>query len=306
MLTPILIVIMLIMVVSGIYFLPVSRVPFNKLYAAVPEEIRQSLQGFRRRHALRQVQVDGVDWHYINVGEGETTILFLHGMAGGYDIWWQQIEALQQHYRVIALTYPPVHSLADLTRGIIAILKQERVVGFNVVGSSLGGYLAQYLVAGLPVRIQKAVFANTFPPNDIIVQKTRISGKLLPFLPEWVVMWNLRKTTTKAIYPASGRNELVAAYLMEQSHGMMRKAQFVSRFHCVLDYFQPADQEASNVEIMLIEANNDPLVEKTLRELIKTTYPSARIKTLPGAGHFPYLNRPEEYTEILKEFFNGN
>jgi hypothetical protein len=82
MLTSILIVIVLIMVVSGIYFLPVSRVPFNKLYAAVPEEIRQSLQGFRRRNALRQVQVDGVDWHYINVGEGETTILFLHGMGG--------------------------------------------------------------------------------------------------------------------------------------------------------------------------------------------------------------------------------
>ena len=300
------IVIVLILVVAGIYFFPVSQVPFNKLYAAVPDEIRRSLQRFRGQHALCQVRVSGLDWHYISVGDGEATILFLHGMGGGYDIWWQQIEILQQNYHVIAPTYPPVHSLAELSRGIMAILNQERVARFNVVGSSLGGYLAQYLVAEAPARIQKAVFANTFPPNDIFAKKTKIFGKILPFLPEWLVMQNLRKTTAKAIYPASGNNELVAAYMMEQSHGMMRKAQFVARLHCVLNYFQPADLKTSGVEILILEADNDPLVEKTLRDMLKSTYPSATIKTLHGAGHFPYLNRAEEYTKILEEFFNGN
>jgi maspardin len=306
MFTTILIVLVLILVGSGIYFFPVSRVPFNTLYAAVPEDIRRSLQRFRGQHALRQVRVDGVDWDYISLGDGKTTILLLHGMGGGYDIWWQQIEALRQHYRVIAPTYPPVHSLAGLSRGIRVILNQEQVVRFNVVGSSLGGYLAQYLIAEHPGRIQKAVFANTFPPNDIFAKKTKISGKLLPFLPEWLVMRNLRKTTAEAIYPASGNSALVAAYMMEQSHGMMRKAQFVARFHCVLDYFPPPDQEASSVEILIVEADNDPLVVKTLREMLKTTYPSARIITLQDAGHFPYLNRTAEYTNILEEFFDGN
>ncbi len=138
-------------------------------------------------------------------------------MGGGYDIWWQQIEALQERYRIIALTYPPVHSLTELSRGIMAILEQEQVARFNVVGSSLGGYLAQYLVAKQPGSIVKAVFANTFPPNDIIIRKSGMSGKLLPFLPEWVVMRKLRRKTANAIYPASGNSELVAAYMMEQS-----------------------------------------------------------------------------------------
>ena len=300
------IVIVLILVVAGIYFFPVSRVSFNKLYAAVPEDIRRSLQRFRSQHALRQVRLDGVDWHYISIGDGEATILLLHGMGGGYDIWWQQIEVLQQNYRIIAPTYPPAHSLAELSRGIKAILAQEQVARFNLVGSSLGGYLAQYLVAEQPGRIHKAIFANTFPPNNIIAQKAKISGKLLPFLPEWMVMRNLRKTTANAIYPASGNSELVAAYMMEQSHGMMRKAQFVARFHCVLNYFQPADLKTSEIELLIIEADNDPLVEKALRDMMKATYPSATIITLPGAGHFPYLNRAAEYTKILEEFFNGN
>jgi hypothetical protein len=47
---------------------------------------------------------------------------------------------------------------------------------------------------------------------------------------------------------------------MEQSHGMMGKAQFAAHFYCVLDHFQPADQKASNVGILIIEADNDPLM----------------------------------------------
>ena len=166
MLASILIVILLILGVSGIYSFPVRKLPFNQLYAAVPEEIRRSLQRFRRKYALRQVRVDGLDWHYLSVGDGEATILLLHGM--------------------------------------------------------------------------------------------------------------------------------------------MRKAQFVARFHCVLDYFQPVVSETSGVEMLIVETDNDPLVEKTLRDMLKTTYPSARIITLQGAGHFPYLNRTAEYTKMLGEFFDGN
>lgn len=54
---------------------------------------------------------------------------------------------------------------------------------------------------------------------------------------------------------------------------------------------------------MIIEADNDPLVEESLREQLKATYPSAQVHTLRGVGHFPYLNEPEAYTALLAGFF---
>jgi pimeloyl-ACP methyl ester carboxylesterase len=48
------------------------------------------------------------------------------------------------------------------------------------------------------------------------------------------------------------------------------------------------------------------LVEETLREKLKAAYPWAAIKTLHGAGHFPYLNRADEYSKIIEAFFNGS
>ena len=89
-------------------------------------------------------------------------------------------------------------------------------------------------------------------------------------------------------------------------YGMMSKAQFAARFRCVIDSFEPPDIQSSGIPVLIIEADNDPLVEETLREMLKAIYPSAVIKTLPGAGHFPYLNCPGEYNKILGAFFNGS
>jgi pimeloyl-ACP methyl ester carboxylesterase len=300
------IIIGLVIIILVIYFRPTPKAAFRKIYANVPAETSQSLQAFRSRHPLNQLIVDGVSWDYISLGQGPETILLLHGMGGGYDIWWQQIDALRDRFRIIAPTYPPVQTLAKLKLGIMRILDNEQVDRLNLIGSSLGGYLAQYLVAKQPDRIKKAVFANTFPPNNIIIEKSGRLGKLLPLLPEWVVMRNFRKTSVEKIYPASGNSELVRAYMLEQSYGKMSKAQFVARFHCVIDSFEPPDILSSSIPILIIEADNDPLVEKTLRDMLRTTYPSAAIKTLAGVGHFPYLNRADEYSKILGEFFNGS
>ena len=286
------------------YSSPVRRIPFQQLYAKVPEKIKKSLQAFRKNHERKLIELDGVSWKYVAVGNGDATILFLHGMAGALDIWWQVIEALRDRFRIISVTYPPVGNLEELSRGIFAILESESVSECNVVGSSLGGYVAQYLVSKYPEMIKSGVFANTFPPNDIIARKTGKIGKILPFLPEWAVMLYLRQNATTKIYPASGHSEIVLAYMMEQSHGMMTKKQFISRYRCTLDYFEPPVSKAAKMPVMIIEADNDPLVEEILREMLKTTYPSAQIKTFHGAGHFPYLNQPEEYTRILLDFFS--
>jgi maspardin len=300
------IIIGLIIIILVIYFRPTPEGSFRKIYANVPADISQSLQAFRSNHPLKHLIVEGVPWNYISLGQSRETILFLHGMAGGYDIWWQQIEALQDRFRIIAPSYPPVRRLAKLKMGVMTILDKEQVDQFNVVGSSLGGYLAQYLVDEQPDRVKKAVFANTFPPNNIISRKFGMLGRLLPLLPEWTVMRNFSNATVKKIYPAAGNSELVLAYMLEQFHGRMSKAQVVARFRCVIDSFEPPDIQSSGIPALIIEADNDPLVEETLRVMLKATYPSAAIKTLHDAGHFPYLSRAREYSKILEAFFDGS
>ncbi len=292
-----------VLIILVIYFFPFPQASFAELFRRVDEETVQSLETFRQEVPVKQLDVDGRSWKYVVVGDGPETILFLHGMTGAYDIWWQQINALSPDYRVIALTYPPAAGLEALAGGVIAILDAEQVDEANVVGSSLGGYLTQYLVANYPARVKQAVFANTFPPNDIIAEKNKVNGMLLPFLPEWVVMGILKKNTEESLYPAAGNSELVRAYMLEQANGRMNKAQFLTRFQSVIDPFTPPDPVQAGIPVMIIEADNDPLVEPALREMLKETYPTAVVQTLHNVGHFSYLNEPQMYTDLLREFF---
>lgn len=298
------VLIVLVLAVVLFYNFPVSQPSFAELYQAVDEPVRNSLKAFREDHPPKVLAVGDLNWNYISLGQGEKTVLFLHGMTGSYDIWWQQILALQADYKVIAVTYPPADSLKLMGEGILAILKAEGISKVHVVGSSLGGYFTQYLVATYPDLIEKAIFANTFPPNKIQAEKNKTLGKLLPYFPEWAVMLFLRKSTETGLYPASGNSELVKAFMFEQSYGMMSKKQFLNRFYCVIDPFTPPDIENLKTPVLILEADNDPLVELELREMLKKTYPTAGVKTLHAVGHFSYLNEPETYIRILREFFN--
>ncbi|RMG49487.1 MAG: alpha/beta hydrolase [Acidobacteria bacterium] len=254
---------------------------------------------------MKTLVVDGTQWSYIRLGGGSRNILFLHGLGGAYDIWWQQIEALKDRLGIVSVTYPPLSSLSALGRGLLGILDREQISRVHLVGSSLGGYLAQYLVAEAPQRIEKVILGNTFPPNDLIVNKTRVQGVLLPFMPRAMIMARFRGTVLTEIFPTSNFSQLVKAYLLEQSYGLMSKAQFIARYRCVIDRFTPPKLEDVGIDALIIESANDPLVVEELREKLKATYPTAAVHTFPDGGHFPYLSRPDEYTALIEAFLIG-
>ncbi len=297
-------VVMLALAGAGalLYLWPVPQKDFASLAINVDPNVTASLINFRQTHPLKSIENHGETWHYVVDGQGAETILFLHGMTGAYDIWWQQMEALSPDFRVISVTYPPIDTLEGLSEGVIAVLDAENVQHTYVVGTSLGGYLAQYLLATHPQRLKGVVFANTFPPNDYYKQKNETLIRLLPLLPTWLVMKSFRENIQQSIYPASGYSELALAYLLEQTYGRMSKAQVAARAKAVLDDFAPPDPEALGVPVLIIEADNDPLVPAQLRAQLKETYPSANVHTLSGVGHFPYLNAPDDYTAILRAF----
>ncbi len=256
----------------------------------------EALTEFRRRHPPRTVQVGPVTWRYKAAGTGPG-LLLLHGMAGSADIWFQQFDALSHGHRIVAVTYPIVGSLAELRAGIDAVMDTEGVERFSVLGTSLGGYLAQYLVGREPDRIERAIFANTFPPNDIIVRSSNALARAVGFLPNRLVGAFLRRNATRNLVPAADGSPLLDHMLQEQFSGPDVKRSFLARYRCVVE---PFDAPSPAMPVTIFESDNDPLVAEPLRRLLRTTYPDAPVRTFTGAGHFPYVNRPDEYAAAIQ------
>ena len=97
------------------------------------------------------VNVAGNRVHYLDYGEGEP-VLLLHGGGAGGAVWYRQIAALKDSYRVLAPDSPvfglssqpsvptPLRQFAgEYVQGFIEALQLESV---RIAGLSLGGFIA--------------------------------------------------------------------------------------------------------------------------------------------------------------------
>ncbi|MDO9037593.1 MAG: alpha/beta fold hydrolase [Lutibacter sp.] len=290
----------LVIFVIAVYFIPAPQPDFFKLYAQndVPG---QSLKEFKSR-ATKKVMVNGIAWNYYAGGNGNKTILFIHGMGGSYDLWWQQVVAFEKDYKVISYTLPEsINSLEKASIGILKILEAENVDNFYAVGTSMGGYIAQYLVSIIPNRIERAVFGNTFPPNNLIAKENETKSKIIPYLPEIIISKLGKEKLNNEIVPAAKNSPLLKAFLVSLPFS---KQQFINRYYIIVDRFSiiPDKYELKRIPKLIIESDNDPLIQPELRKKIKELYANAEVFTFHQEGHFPYINAASAYNKALRNF----
>ena len=293
----------LMLLIGVLYMIPVRQNDFTAYY---PNEdpIKESLFQFRT-HPTKTLSHDSRNWDYLSIGEGSEHLLFLHGMGGAYDIWFQQIEALADSFHIISLTLPEVNSLSAASSGILKILNEEKIDQVSLIGTSMGGYIAQYFLEEHSDRLAKIVLGNTFPPNEVFQQENGGMRKLVPLFPEWLVMSTFRNNVAENVLPSSEHSKLVEAYLLEQYSGLMTKEQFIGRFDIVLEQFDTDKSKGDHpVPMLIIESDNDPLVNEDLRGELKEMYQDAEVFTFTQKGHFPYLNQAQTYNEVLRHFLN--
>jgi len=298
------ILVLLTIAVIVIYQIPASQSNFFETYSK-SDKYSKSLKDFQLR-VTKKINVNGVKWNYYAGGNGSETILFLHGMGGNYDLWWQQIIEFEQDYKIISYSLPEsINSLENASKGILKILETEHVDKFYAVGTSMGGYIAQYLVSVIPNRVEKVVFGNTFPPNNLIAAENATKSKVMPYLPEILISKFGTKQLNEKLVPAAKNSELLKAFLPSLPFS---KKQLINRFSVVVDKFTATlnKSEIKQIPKLIIESDNDPLIQPELREQIKELYVNAEVYTFHSEGHFPYINASEEYNKVLKDFLIKN
>jgi pimeloyl-ACP methyl ester carboxylesterase len=233
-------------------------------------------------------------------------VLFLPGATGSYYIWWQQLLALAENFRLISFNYPSLGSMESLQSGMNAILLKEGIEKYHIIGSSMGGYVAQYLASTQPDRLWSATFANTFVPTIRYLRSAsllRLAIKIFPLkLLYDVYLWFIRQR----VIPAGGQDPLLEAYLIEFRYAGLGKPDFLSRIRCITEKFIPLPVEDQTFPILLIDSENDPLIRPTIRQAVREMYPTAQRYTFQNAGHFSYLNQPGTYTDVLRTFLLGS
>ena len=133
---------------------------------------------FLSRFPEGRIELNGRDWGLIDTGGAGEVFLFLPGTLGRADVFFQQIEALVAHRRVLAVSYPSSGSVAEWSASLLALLDAKGVDKVALLGSSLGGFLAQFFAAENPDRVTHLFAANTLHSVEGIETRPPYSSDL--------------------------------------------------------------------------------------------------------------------------------
>lgn len=92
-------------------------------------------------------------------------LLLINGLGFGRWAWFKQIPTLSGHFRTITFDIRGEHSLshgvADLCAEVVALLDHLGVEKTHVLGTSLGGFVAQKLTLERPDLVDRLVLVCT-------------------------------------------------------------------------------------------------------------------------------------------------
>jgi maspardin len=264
----------------------------------MPNPLIQARDRFLASHPESRVSLNSRDWGVIRAGHNGPPLVLIPGTLGRADIFWQQIEALENRARILAVSYPAHGNLADWADDIIAMIKAEGLEGATVLGSSLGGYLAQYLAAHQGM-IRSVIAANTLPsvkgldqvpPYKLDLENTPIDELRTGFtmgLQTWIT-------------PDNPYSDLAQLLLLEVD-GRILEPELRRRLQVLKTAPELPKPNIPSNNLYTIESGDDHLIPPDWQKAVRARLQPKRAFRFKTGSHFPYVTRPAEYTALLEE-----
>ena len=274
---------------------------------------------------IRYVELHGDRIAYRAAGDdrGPETLLLIHGMAGSSATWRNVIPKLAANYRVVA---PDLlgHGLSakprgDYSLGAFAVwlrdlLDQLGIPRATVVGQSLGGGIAMQFAYQHRDRCDRVVLIGSGglgPELNWMLRLLSAPGAelLLPALAPkpvldagnavraWLISAGLRSPRGAEIW--SAYSSLSDA---DSRHAFLRT------LRSVVDYRGQAVSALNRLHmtaqlpVMLVWGDDDRIIPVAHGHAAHQAVPGSRLEILPGIGHFPHVEAPDQVTELLADF----
>lgn len=244
---------------------------------------------------------DGLTIAYDVEGSGETALVFIHGWSCDSGYWRNQVPHFSESYTVVTVDLAghgrsgverEVWSTESFGGDVVAVVEalgNERVI---LVGHSMGGPVALEAARVLGDRVRAIIGIDTFQKLGLKAPE-EIAGNLIKSFEK-----DFQGTTrgfVASMFPPGADSALVAWVVEDMSSATPEVGIEVLRANFAHDP-APALREIS-VPIYGINGSLFPVDVETGRQYAETF----EVRIMDGLGHFPMLEDPEGFNEILGE-----
>jgi pimeloyl-ACP methyl ester carboxylesterase len=271
---------------------------------------------------LRQIEVDGTPVNYVDVGEsrhGLEPIVFVHGLGGQWQNWLENIPRAALERRVIAMDLPG-HGLTPMSRDKITISGYGRWVDalceklslgrVDMVGNSMGGYIAAEVAIQFPERIDQLILVSAagITSADIARRPILTMGRIATAL----ATYGAARERAIASRPKSRHMTLA----LVARHGSLLKADlayegffkgagkpgFDDALRACLEYdFRDRLPEIRQPTLIVWGEKDSIIPVKDAHEFERLIEDSRKV-VMKETGHIPMAERPARFNDVMMDF----
>jgi 4,5:9,10-diseco-3-hydroxy-5,9,17-trioxoandrosta-1(10),2-diene-4-oate hydrolase len=271
----------------------------------------------------RFVEIDGRRVNVVELGEGEPAVVFVHGLAGSWQNWLENVPHFAAAgHRVIAFDLPGFGvsdepgekiSIPGYARLVDTLLDRLGVGPAVLVGNSMGGFIAAEVAIQYPARVQRLVLVSAAGLTVEYQRHERALGALR-YARRLLLAWGgfvgsrsdaiarrprARRTLMRLVVHDADR--LPAPLIAEQFRGAGSPG-FVDALDALTDYPIRARLREISCPTLIVWGTDDKLVPVRDAAEFARLIPDARKVVWAQTGHVPMLERPAAFNAVVEEF----
>ena len=246
--------------------------------------------------------------HVTSVGEGPPVVV-LHGLLGRARNWLSMAKALEQDYafQLVDLRNHGASPWSDemsypAMAGDVATLIERLDAGpLRVVGHSMGGKVAMHLALSRPELVERLVVVDIAP-----IRYAHGFEQLI----EAMLAVPLERTTRRADVDAAMRAAVpdpgLRAFLMQNLGAVAGGLAWQPNLNVLLRAMPeiasfPAEHAGSTFpgRVHCLRGATSTYVEAEGEAALRRYFPTARLDTVAGAGHWPHAEQPAAFLALL-------
>ena len=270
----------------------------------------------RKKGTIDSATIDGMKIEYWRVGTGSNAVVFLHGNSSCKEVFYQQLNVLNDSEMSFIAVDLPGHGNSDnavypqqaytipgYAKLIGELLSKLGIDSYNVVGWSLGGNIAMEMAGqNLPMKGMLLMGAPPIGPG--------IEGVEQAFLPSSL------EATGKADLSDEELNEFVQAIYgslkpipkalrltAKRTHGIAREIMIGHWMSGGPGHKQTQTVANWHHPIAVVHGRKEPFV--SLDYLQQTQWENLwndKVYVLDAVGHASFVENPQKFNEILMNF----
>lgn len=255
------------------------------------------------RDMLQTVQTgDGVQVVYIEKGpkDSEIELVFIHGWNEDKSYWNRQMTAFSDNFHVLSLDLPghgasgsnrtnwTITSFAD---DVVSVIEKTGFRNVVLIGHAMGGTITLEVARKIPDKVKLCIGVEAFhSANKNVPEEERRR-----FLENLSLDYesNIAYFVKRRLFHSDASGDIVSKVLFDFTH--VQQHQAFSILSAYLDFDEMSSLK--NVSVPVVAINGD--IMESDEDAGKKVNPRFSIKTIKNCGHFPMLEKPVEFNEIL-------